>query len=63
MHLPEKTPDYLVETTFEPQGTGTKMVMRMTLPDEATRRAMLGTGMEYGMEASYQRLGGLSAMA
>jgi hypothetical protein len=30
--------------------------MRMTLPDAATRDAMLSTGMEHGMEASYVRL-------
>jgi hypothetical protein len=30
--------------------------MRMTLPDEATRTAMLSTGMEHGMEAGYVRL-------
>jgi hypothetical protein len=28
----------------------------MTLPDAATREAMLATGMEHGMEASYVRL-------
>jgi hypothetical protein len=28
----------------------------MTLPDAATREAMLATGMDQGMEASYQRL-------
>ena len=32
------------------------MTMRMTLPDEKTRAAMLATGMESGMEASYVRL-------
>ena len=31
-------------------------VERMTLPDAATRDAMLSTGMEHGMEASYVRL-------
>ena len=34
------------------------MVARMTLPDKATREAMLTTGMEHGMEASYVRLDG-----
>jgi hypothetical protein len=33
--------------------------MRMTLPDAATRAAMLKTGMEHGMEASYVRLEGI----
>jgi len=56
MHLPDPTPDNHVETIFEPDGTGTRMTMRMTLPDAQTRAAMLSTGMERGMEASYQRL-------
>jgi uncharacterized protein YndB with AHSA1/START domain len=56
MHLPDPTPDNHVETTFDPDGDGTLMTMRMTLPDKATREAMLASGMEHGMEASYQRL-------
>jgi uncharacterized protein YndB with AHSA1/START domain len=56
MHLPDPTPDNRVETTFTADGTGTLLVMRMQLPDAATRAAMLATGMEHGMEASYQRL-------
>lgn len=56
MHLPDPTPDNHVETTFEPDGEGTILTMRMTLPDSATRKAMLTTGMEQGMEASYVRL-------
>lgn len=56
MHLPDPTPDNHVETTFTPDGDGTLMVMRMTLPDAATREAMLKTGMEHGMEDSYARL-------
>jgi uncharacterized protein YndB with AHSA1/START domain len=56
MHLPETTPDNRVETVFEPDGAGTRMTMRMTLPDAQTRDAMLATGMERGMEASYARL-------
>jgi len=56
MHLPDPTPDNHVETTFEADGGGTLMTMRMTLPDAATRAQMLATGMEHGMEASYVRL-------
>jgi uncharacterized protein YndB with AHSA1/START domain len=56
MHLPDPTPDNHVETTFEPDGPGTLMTMRMTLPDPQTRAAMLATGMERGMEDSYIRL-------
>lgn len=56
MHMPDPTPDNRIETTFERDGHGTLMTMRMTLPDAATRKAMLETGMEHGMEASYARL-------
>jgi uncharacterized protein YndB with AHSA1/START domain len=59
MHLPDPTPDNHIETTFEPNGSGTLMTMRMTLPDAKTREMMLATGMESGMEASYLRLEGL----
>lgn len=57
MHLPDPTPDNHIETRFEADGEGgTLLTARMTLPDEATRSAMLDTGMEHGMEASYVRL-------
>lgn len=56
MHLPDPTPENQVETRFERDGDGTLMTTRMTLPDAKTRDAMLATGMEDGMEASYARL-------
>jgi len=56
MHLPDPTPDNHVETRFEPDGSGTLMTMQMTLPDAETRAAILASGMEHGMEASYVRL-------
>jgi uncharacterized protein YndB with AHSA1/START domain len=56
MYLPDPTPENHVETIFEPHGGGTLMTMRMTLPDAKTRDAMLATGMEHGIEASYVRL-------
>src|ERR1017187_4264704 len=59
MHLPDPTPDNHVETTFEPDGNGTMMTIRMTLPDAKTREGMLASGMERGMEASYARLEGM----
>jgi len=59
MHLPAPTPDNRVETRFDLDGEGTLMTIRMTLPDAQTRAAMLATGMERGMEASYVRLEGL----
>jgi uncharacterized protein YndB with AHSA1/START domain len=58
MFLPQQTPDNRIETTFAAIREGTLMTMRMTLPDAATRTAMLATGMEHGMEASYARLEG-----
>jgi len=63
MHLPDPTPDNHVETRFDSEGTGTLMTMRMTLPDSETRKAMLATNMENGMEASYARLDGLLVAA
>ncbi|HKW17913.1 MAG TPA: SRPBCC domain-containing protein [Terriglobales bacterium] len=59
MHLPDPTPDNHVETRFDADGSGTLMTIRMTLPDTQTRAAMLATGMERGMEASYVRLEGM----
>ena len=59
MFLPDPTPDNHVETLFEADGTGTLMTIRMTLPDAKTRAAMLASGMERGMEASYVRLEGM----
>jgi uncharacterized protein YndB with AHSA1/START domain len=60
MHLPDVTPDNHVETKFVADGAGTLMMMRMTLPDGETRKQMLSTGMEHGMEASYARLDSMS---
>ena len=60
MHLPDATPDNHVVTSFEKDGPGTRMTMRMTLPDAAARANMLATGMEHGMEASYFRLESLA---
>jgi uncharacterized protein YndB with AHSA1/START domain len=59
MHLPDVTPDNHIETRFDQDGTGTLMTMLMTLPDPKTRAAMLASGMEQGMEASYVRLEGM----
>ncbi len=56
MHLPDPTPDNHVDTRFDTAPGGTLLTMRMSLPDTATRTAMLATGMEQGMEASYARL-------
>jgi uncharacterized protein YndB with AHSA1/START domain len=60
MHMPDPTPDNRIVTTFVADGSGTLMTMRMSLPDAETRRSMLATGMQRGMEASYARLERLS---
>lgn len=54
--LPQTTPDNHLETLLAPNGAGTLMTMRMTLPNATTRDVMLATGTESGMEASYARL-------
>jgi uncharacterized protein YndB with AHSA1/START domain len=56
LHLPDPAPDNHIERRFEPDGRGTLMTMRMTLPNAKTRAAMLATGLERGIEASYARL-------
>jgi uncharacterized protein YndB with AHSA1/START domain len=60
MHMPDPTPDNRVVTTFVADGSGTLMTMRMSLPNAETRKAMLASGMDRGMEASYARLERLS---
>ncbi len=61
MLLPDPTPDNRIESRFEPDGDGTRLVLHMTLPDAASRTAMLDTGMTDGMETSYQGLDRLIA--
>ena len=56
MFLPDPTPDSHVETRFDPDGAGTLLTMRITLPNSETRTQMLSSGMEHGLEASYVRL-------
>ena len=56
MFLPDPTPDSHVETRFDPDGTGTRLTLIMTLPDAEARAAVLASGMEDGMEDSYARL-------
>lgn len=56
MFLPDATPDTHVETLFHPEGSGTLLVMTMTAASAETMDAMLASGMEHGMEASYARM-------
>ena len=52
MFVPDPTPDNHVETRFEPEGAGTLMTMRMTLPDEQTRAAMRAPSGPHSMAAA-----------
>lgn len=61
MFLPEPTPDAHVDTRFDPDGTGTRLTMIMTLPDPEARAAVLASGMEDGLEDSYARLEAIMA--
>ena len=62
MHLPDPTPDSVVETFFEPaDGGGTLMTVTMTLPDAMVRDLVIETGMAAGAEASYARIDPLLA--
>ncbi len=63
MHLPDPTPENLIETLFEPDGSGTLMIQTMTLPDADSVETMLATGMTEGMELSYARFETLEAAA
>jgi uncharacterized protein YndB with AHSA1/START domain len=56
MNLPGPTPDSHVITTFEPDGAGTLLTLRIKLLDAQSRANMLSSGMERGLEASYARL-------
>lgn len=60
MFLPDPTPDNRIETLFKAHDGGTLLVMRMHLPDAATRSAMLATGMSDGMEMCYNLLDAMS---
>ena len=56
MLMPERTPDNNLETLFEAADGGTRLTLRMSLPDAEAREAMLATGMMEGMELAYQSL-------
>jgi len=52
----DATPDYRVETRFDPDGAGTLLTIRMTFASAEARDAMLETGMADGMGETYARL-------
>ena len=56
MLLPEPMPVNRIETRFEPEGTGTRLVVIMTLPEAADADALLASGMTDGMEGCYALL-------
>jgi uncharacterized protein YndB with AHSA1/START domain len=56
MHLPDPTPENRIETRFDPEGTGTRLTMTMTLPDAASMDGMIASGMSEGLEGCYRQL-------
>lgn len=63
MHLPDPTPPNRVETRFEPDGTGTRLVMTMSLKSPESVDAMIASGMTDGMEGCYRMLDGMASEA
>lgn len=59
MFLPDRTPENHVITEFTSEGSGTRLTIRMILPDLATRDAILASGMTDGYEECYARLDAL----
>lgn len=60
MYLPDPMPENRIETRFEPEGSGTRMVMTMTLPTAADADALIASGMSEGLEGCYRVLDGLA---
>ena len=56
MYLPDPMPENRFETQFEAEGTGTRLTLVMSLPDEASATALMGSGMSDGMEGCYKLL-------
>jgi uncharacterized protein YndB with AHSA1/START domain len=56
MFLPDPMPENRIETLFEPEGTGTRLTLIMSLPDEAAATALFASGMSDGMEGCYKLL-------
>lgn len=61
MFLPDRTPENHIVTEFVPEGSGTRLTLRMILPDLATRDAILASGMTDGYEDCYARIDSLTA--
>jgi uncharacterized protein YndB with AHSA1/START domain len=62
MFPPDPTPDDRVGTRFDPATDGgAPLTVPMTLPEAATRAAVLSSGKEHGMKASDARLDTLLA--
>ncbi|MCA0206740.1 MAG: SRPBCC domain-containing protein [Proteobacteria bacterium] len=56
LHLPDPSPENVVETLLAPDGAGTRLMLHMTFPDPAARDEMLAGGLAEGMEESFVRL-------
>ena len=56
MHMPDPAPDNHCHTTFERSGSGTRLTLKMSLPDSETRQGMMDMGVADGMELSFAKL-------
>jgi uncharacterized protein YndB with AHSA1/START domain len=63
MYLPDPMPENRIETRFDPDGAGTKLVLTMTLPDAEAASGLQASGMSDGMEGCYKRLETLDSIA
>lgn len=61
LHLPEPSPETVVETLLAADGAGSRLMLHMTFPDSAARDDMLAGGLAEGLEDSYVRLESLLA--
>ncbi|WP_083195037.1 SRPBCC domain-containing protein [Pararhodobacter sp. CCB-MM2] len=61
MHVPEASPENVIETLLAEEAGGTNLMLHMRLPDAAARDEMLAGGLAEGLEDSFVRLESLLA--
>ncbi|MBN8291700.1 SRPBCC domain-containing protein [Rhodobacter sp. NTK016B] len=61
LHLPEASPENVIETLLAGDAGGTNLMLHMRLPDSAARDEMLAGGLAEGLEDSFVRLESLLA--
>ena len=61
MHVPEASPETVVETLLAEEAGGTNLMLHMRFPDAEARDEMLAGGLTEGLEDSFVRLESLLA--